>query len=128
MNIEDLDPFDVAERLTMAGLEVEAVEYLGDELKNCVVAQILEVEPHPESNKLKVLKVSDGSGQHQVVCGAPNVEKDMKVALALPGAVLPDGAKVDVAEIRGVVSNGMLLSEIELGLVDETWGDTGASR
>lgn len=122
MNIEDLDPFDVAERLTMAGLEVEAVEYLGDELKNCVVAQILEVEPHPESNKLKVLKVSDGSGQHQVVCGAPNVEKDMKVALALPGAVLPDGAKVDVAEIRGVVSNGMLLSEIELGLVDETWG------
>ena len=122
VDVSDLNPQDVAERLTMAGLEVEGVEYLGDALNNCVVAVIEDVEEHPDSKKLKVLKVHTGREQLQVVCGAPNVEKGLKVALALPGARLPNGFAVEATHIRGVKSEGMLISEIELDLVEETWG------
>ncbi len=122
VDVSGLDPQEVADRLTMSGLEVEGVEYLGEALKNCVVAKIVEVKPHPESNKLKVLKVSDGLSHYSVVCGAPNVGEGMNVALALPGASLPNGVRVEAADIRGVRSEGMLLSEIELDLVEETWG------
>ncbi len=120
--VEDLSPYDVADRLTMGGLEVESVERLSDALKECVVAVITDVAQHPESKKLKVLRVSTGREELQVVCGAPNVSKGLKVALALPGAELPNGFLVETAQIRGVKSEGMLLSEIELDLVEETWG------
>jgi len=122
LDLKDLDPYDVAERLTMGGLEVEGVERLKDSVKGCVVAEILEVNPHPNAPKLKVLKVTDGSTTYQVVCGAPNVREGLKVALALPGAELPNGVRVEAADIRGQKSEGMLLSEIELGLVEDTWG------
>ncbi len=122
LDIEDLDPYQVADRLTMGGLEVESLENLKDTLRNCVVAKITQVSPHPETPKLKVLKVTDGRSEYQVVCGAPNVRENLKVALALPGAELPNGFKVEVADIRGERSEGMLISEIELDLVEDTWG------
>ncbi len=122
VNVSDLSPEDVADRLTMGGLEVEGVEYLGDSLRGCVVALVKEVVSHPSSKKLKVLRVHDGSSDIQVVCGAPNVREGLKVALALPGAVLPTGDRVEAVEILGVKSEGMLLSEIELGLEEEAGG------
>ncbi len=122
VDLSELSPEDVAERLTMSGLEVEAIEHAGESLNYCVVGIIKGIKDHPNSAKLKVLEVSVGKEVLQIVCGAPNVRENLKVAVALPGAVLPNGFKVEKADIKGVESYGMLLSEIELGLVDETWG------
>ena len=122
MDLSDLSPQQVADALTMGGLEVEGIENLAEQLQGCVVAVITEVDTHPESKKLKVLKVHDGRSEYRIVCGAPNVERGKKVALALPGARLPNGMVVEKASIRGVESQGMLVSEIELDLVEDTWG------
>ena len=118
----DLKTEALAERLTMAGHEVDSISYEGAGLDGVVIAEVLEVEKHPDADRLSVCKVSAGGELIEVVCGAPNVVKGMKSPLATPGLTLPNGIKLRKSKIRGVVSNGMLCSAIELGLGDESDG------
>jgi len=119
----DLETDVLAERLTMAGHEVESISREGAGLDGVVIAEVLDVAKHPDADRLSVCKVSDGSGNMvDVVCGAPNVVKGMKSPLATPGLKLPNGVKLRKSKIRGVVSNGMLCSAIELGLGGEADG------
>jgi phenylalanyl-tRNA synthetase beta chain len=112
-----VSPQELADRLTMAGFEVEEVTYLGRGLENVVVGKIVEVEKHPQADRLSVCTVDAGEkGTYQVVCGAPNVEAGKLGALALPGAKLPSGIEIREAKIRGVDSSGMLCAPDELGL------------
>ncbi len=112
----DMAASDLAEALTMAGLEVEAVTDRYDYLKSVLVGQIVEVSPHPNADKLKLCTVSTGDRSVQVVCGAPNARKGMLSALALPGTLFPDGMELQETIIRGQASTGMLCSQGELGL------------
>ncbi len=109
----------LAERLTVAGLEVERIEALAAE--GVVVARVESIEPHPKADSLSVCEVDTGSGTSTVVCGAPNVVSGGLVPLALPGARLPGGT-VSVATLRGVRSEGMVLSRQELGLETKSPG------
>jgi len=106
----------LAEALTMAGLEVDAVYDRFAYLENVNVAQVKTVTAHPNADKLKICEVNTGDEFVSVVCGAPNVSAGMTVALARPGTVLPDGRTLTEAKIRGVASQGMLCSEAELEL------------
>lgn len=115
-------PEVLAERLTMAGLEVEAVEPVAPPFSGVVVALVEAVEPHPNADRLRVCTVSTGQERLQVVCGAPNVRPGLKAPLALVGATLPGMGKLKEARIRGVLSRGMLCSARELGLAEEAEG------
>ncbi len=117
-----LSPEDLADKLTMLGLEVEAVTTLHEELAQVKVAQILEAAPYPNADKLQLCKVAVGDDEYEIVCGAPNARNGLITAVALPGTVLPDGLKIKKSKVRGVVSNGMLCSEKELGLSEEANG------
>ncbi|MGQ0650647.1 MAG: phenylalanine--tRNA ligase subunit beta [Betaproteobacteria bacterium] len=112
---------ELAERLTMAGLEVESYEPLGPRVSGVVVAEIVSVERHPNADKLTVCKVDDGASLLQVVCGAPNVRPGMKAPLARVGAELP-GLSIKTTNLRGVESHGMLCSERELGISQDHAG------
>jgi len=85
----DWSPEELAERLTMLGLEVEGVDKLGGEFEGVVVAQVITREKHPNADKLSVCRVHDGKGERQIVCGADNFKAGDKVPLILPGATLP---------------------------------------
>lgn len=114
---------ELRRRLTMSGLEVEAVERPGEGLQGVVVAQVLESTKHPNADKLSVTKVSTGAGAPlQVVCGAKNYQVGDKVPLATVGAVLPGGTQIKRAQLRGVDSVGMLCSARELGLSEDHAG------
>jgi phenylalanyl-tRNA synthetase beta chain len=118
-----LDTAELAHRLTMVGHEVEAVEVLGRGLEGVIVGEVLGVDRHPDADRLSVCQVSTGKGEAvEVVCGAPNVVKGMKSPFAPAGTHLPNGLKLRRSKIRGVVSNGMLCSAIEIGLGDESDG------
>jgi phenylalanyl-tRNA synthetase beta chain len=107
----------------MLGLEVDDITVEGDGLDGIVIAEVVEVARHPDADRLSVCKVSTGGKRTvDVVCGAPNVVPGMKSPLAVPGLRLPNGVELRKAEIRGVPSNGMLCSAIELGLGDESDG------
>ena len=112
---------ELAERLTMAGLEVEAYEPFGPQFTGVVVGQIVEVARHPNADKLTVCTVDAGGEKLKVVCGAPNARVAMKAPLAKVGARLP-GLEVKRSAIRGVESAGMLCSARELGLSDDHSG------
>ena len=118
-------PEEIAERLTMSGLEVESIEYLGKGLEDIVVAQILDIRPHPNASKLVLCDVTDGTRKYNVVCGAKNMKTGDKVALARagtrlpPSAKFPEGVLIQSARIRGEVSEGMLCAENEMGLGNE---------
>src|SRR5690625_4432377 len=119
----DLSTAALAEQLTMAGLEVETVAAVAGPFTGVVVAEVLEVEDHPDADALKVCRVDDGSGGPlQIVCGAPNVAPGLKVPLARVGAVLPGEFKIRRARLRGVASEGMLCSESALELGGEEGG------
>lgn len=107
----------VAERLTLSGLEVESVERRGREVRGVRVAEVRAVRPHPDAAKLRIVRLTIGEGEEDVVCGAPNVPgPGGRVAWAPPGAVLPGGVTLGRKEIRGVLSPGMICSEKELGI------------
>lgn len=117
----------IAERLTMLGLEVERVERVGGEFEGVVVAEVLTRDKHPNADKLSVCRVRDGQGERQIVCGAQNFQPGDKVPLILPGASLPERADeapftIKVGKIRGVESHGMMCSPKELGLADDAQG------
>lgn len=107
---------ELCERMTLLGLEVEAVEDFRLEYPQCSVAKVLEASAHPDADRLQVCRVDAGDGELEIVCGAPNARAGIKVALARVGAVLPGGMKIKKGKIRGQVSMGMLCSESELGL------------
>ena len=111
-----LNPTELADRLTMAGLEVEGVEEVGLELKGVVVAQIVSIAPHPQADRLSLCRVKAGERTYPIVCGAHNMKEGDKVALALAGAELPGAVQIKKTTIRGESSEGMLCSEAELGL------------
>jgi len=112
----DMSPNDLADALTMAGLEVEAVSDRYDYLNRVVIGRITTVEPHPSADKLKLCSVDVGERVITVVCGAPNAKKDMLAPCALPGTCFPKGPVLKKGIIRGETSEGMLCSEAELGL------------
>ncbi|HEY4452233.1 MAG TPA: phenylalanine--tRNA ligase subunit beta [Solirubrobacteraceae bacterium] len=116
-----LDAGALEERLTMTGTKVEAVLHHGvPSPAGFVVGRVLAVEQHPDADRLKVCRVDIGGDQPaQIVCGAPNVAAGQSVAVARPGAVMPDGTKLRQAKLRGVSSEGMILSESELDLGEQ---------
>ncbi|NLJ80264.1 MAG: phenylalanine--tRNA ligase subunit beta [Firmicutes bacterium] len=117
------DPYELADRLTMAGLEVESVQKFAPELPRVYVGQVQKMKSHPEGDNLSVCTVTLGDSEKRtIICGAPNVAPGQKVAVALPGASLPNGLEIKEAEIRGIVSEGMLCSLAELGLGDDHEG------
>lgn len=119
----DLSASELGDLLTMLGLEVEGVEHLGGDLDEVVVARVIEKNQHPNADKLSLCKVDDGRGELlSVVCGAQNFKQGDTVALARIGAVLPGDFKIKRSKIRGEESFGMLCSEKELGLADESDG------
>jgi len=118
----DVGTEKLCEQLTMAGLEVDGVEAAAEDFSGVVVAEILEARQHPDADKLQVCTVSNGTENVEIVCGAPNARTGIKVACAEVGAVLPGNFKIKKAKLRGVVSMGMLCSESELGLSDESSG------
>lgn len=112
----------LVEKLTMAGLEVDGFEYLGNKFSGVVVGEILEAEQHPDADKLRVCKVSVGPASDedlQIICGAPNARAGIKVAVAMIGAVLPGDFKIKKAKLRGVASHGMLCSSTELEIGED---------
>ncbi|SRR5579883_1012901 len=114
---------ELAHRLTMLGIEVEAIERLGEKWNNVVVGEVLEVSPHPNADKLRLTKVSIGNHEPlKIVCGAPNVREGLRVAVATIGADLGEGFVIKRAKIRGQESEGMLCSQRELGVSDSHEG------
>ncbi|RLB19206.1 MAG: phenylalanine--tRNA ligase subunit beta [Deltaproteobacteria bacterium] len=118
----NISPTALCDALTMAGLEVEGLEPVGDNLQYVVAGRIVRVDSHPDADRLSLCLVDTGSERVQVVCGAPNLHEGTMAPLALPGAYLPIGTRVKESEIRGQTSHGMLLAEDELGLTDDHTG------
>ena len=112
----------MAERLTQAGLEVEALEDQKARFQNVVVAQIDSAKKHPHADRLSLCQVSDGSKTYSIVCGAKNYKPGDKAVLARPGAILPGDFKIKKARLRGIDSEGMLASKKELGFESEGEG------
>lgn len=113
---KNITPEIIAEKLTMHTVEVEKTFPLAQSLDNVIVGKVLEVSKHENADKLKVTIVDCGDEKRQIVCGAPNVEPNIFVAVALPGAILPSGMEIKVAEVRGVKSTGMICAADELGI------------
>ncbi|WP_305043937.1 phenylalanine--tRNA ligase subunit beta [Geoalkalibacter sp.] len=118
----DLAPEELAHRLTMAGLEVDSMEKIGEGLDTVIVARLQSVAPHPDADRLTVCQVDTGSALIHVVCGAQNHKSGDLVALAQVGTVLPGDFKIKKSKIRGQESQGMLCSEKELGLAEQSEG------
>jgi phenylalanyl-tRNA synthetase beta chain len=114
---------EVAERLTLAGLEVEGIEQVGAMPDGVMVGKILSRNPHPDAERLSVCEVDAGTGETlQIVCGAPNCDAGNKVPVATVGTVMGENFKIKKAKLRGVASFGMLCSRDELGLGGEHTG------
>src|SRR5213594_4807139 len=117
------NPEEIAELLTRAGVETENIETRDAKIENVIVSQITASSRHPNADRLTVCKVDDGSGtKRQIVCGATNYKVGDKVPLALPGTKLPNGTEIRKSKLRGVESEGMLCSAIELGLGSDAAG------
>ena len=117
VDIEGLEPQELAEKITRSGIEVDAVIDRAQGMTNVVVGHVVSKEKHPEADKLNVCQVDVGEESlQQIVCGAPNVDAGQKVIVARPGAKLPGGIKIKKAKLRGQESNGMICSLQELGI------------
>lgn len=110
---------ELSEKLTMAGLEVERVAPVAPPFKGLVVGYVVSCVKHPNADKLSLCEVDIGVDSNlQIICGAPNVRKGLKVVVATVGSVLPNNLKIKKAKLRGVESTGMICSEAEIGLSD----------
>lgn len=122
----NLSPDEIAEVLTLGGLEIEKIERTGSQFSGVVVCKVISCERHPNADKLQVAKVFDGTDVFQIVCGAPNCREGIKTALARIGAALTDESgkahPIKKSKLRGVESFGMLCSSQELGLSSESEG------
>src|SRR5215468_3012995 len=113
----------LAELLTLAGVEIKSAQTRGANIDKVIVSQITASSQHPNADRLTVCEVDDGSGtKRQIVCGATNYKVGDKVLLALPGAKLPNGIEIGKSKLRGIESEGMMCSAIELGLGEEASG------
>jgi phenylalanyl-tRNA synthetase beta chain len=118
-----MTPGQLAERLTLLGMEVKKVETWGEDWQNVVVGELLSVERHPRADRLSLTRVTVGGGELlEIVCGATNIAAGQRVPVALPGAVLPGERRIERTEKMGVVSNGMLCSGDELHLTGDADG------
>jgi len=116
-------PEEIAELLTRAGVETENIETRGAKIDKVIVSQITGSSRHPNADRLTICEVDDGSGTtRQIVCGATNYKMGDKVPFALPGTKLPNGTEIRKSKLRGVESEGMLCSAIELGLGEDAAG------
>jgi phenylalanyl-tRNA synthetase beta chain len=113
---------ELADQLSLSGLEVDDIESVAGDFSGVVVGEILSAEQHPNADKLQVCQVNDGEQTVQVVCGAPNARAGLKTAFARVGAVLPGDFKIKKAKLRQVESFGMLCAEDELGLSEDHGG------
>lgn len=114
---------ELADQLTMAGLEVDAISPVAGEFTHVVVAEVLTTSPHPDADKLTLCEVNANTDKPlKVVCGASNVRPGLKVALAMVGAQLPGGLHIKESKLRGELSQGMLCSTTELGLTEQSDG------
>ena len=118
----DLTPEQLAERLTLLGMEVSAIEHVGSDWHRIVVGELLEVAPHPNSRKLSLTRVRAGGEELSIVCGATNIEQGQRIPVALPGSILPGDRHIDITTIAGTESQGMLCSGDELGLTADAVG------
>ena len=118
----EMDPVDLADALTMVGLEIESVSDRYGYLDTVFVGRIEEITPHPNADKLHMCQVDTGQGKVSVVCGAPNAKTGMLSPIALPGTEFPEGFVLEKSVIRGQASEGMLCSEGELGLGEDRSG------
>lgn len=122
LSLENIDPEEIKDLLTMSGTEVKKIEYTGAKYNNIVTGQILNFEQHPDADKLTVCKVDVGSEVLNIVCGAKNFKANDKVAVAVVGAVTAQGNSISRSKLRGIVSEGMMCSEYELGLSESSEG------
>jgi len=120
----EMSPEELADQLNLTGTAVEEVKTLGEGLENVRVGKLLEVKPHPNADKLSVTKVNIGDPTQplEIVCGAKNIKPGDKVPVALIGAHLPNGVEIKPVKLRGVTSYGMLASQAELKLGQDTGG------
>jgi phenylalanyl-tRNA synthetase beta chain len=122
VDLHDIDPTEIALRLTMSTAEIEDVQETGDALDGVVIGRIVDVAPHPDSDHLFLTRVDVGEAVLDIVSGAPNTKKDVFVPVALVGSTLPSGLKVKKAKLRGVVSQGVVCSEKEVGASEDHTG------
>ena len=102
---------ELAEQITMAGLEVDGVDAVAGEFSNVVIGEVVECAQHPDADKLRVTKVNVGEAELlDIVCGAPNCRQGLRVAVAKVGAILPGNFEIKKAKLRGLPSHGMLCS------------------
>lgn len=116
VNTQDLPPAELGEKITRAGIEVDAVIDRSEGLSNIVVGHVESCVKHPEADKLSICQVNVGEETTQIICGAPNIAAGQNVIVARPGARLPGGMKIKKAKLRGEESNGMICSLQELGI------------
>ncbi|MDP6963046.1 MAG: phenylalanine--tRNA ligase subunit beta [Planctomycetota bacterium] len=123
VDISDKSADEISSLLSVHTAEVEGIEYSGESIKDVVVAEVIDCIQHPDADKLSVTTLNyGGEDSVQVVCGAPNVRTGLKVALAPVGSLLPGGLKIKKAKLRGQLSQGMICSDSELELSDESDG------
>lgn len=123
VNVPNLPAKDIYTRFTLATAEVEGIETVNEHLEKIVIAQILSFEKHPEADKLNLVTFTIGNDDvRKVVCGASNVKVGIKIPYASIGVKLPSGLVLEPKKIRGVLSEGMLCSEEELGFAEESDG------
>ena len=119
----DVDSVTLGDILTMTGSKVETIDQLGNDIKNVVVGKILEIEKHPDADKLVVTKVDVGTEKLQIVTGANNIKEGDIVPIAKDGSELPNGVKIKKGKLRGVESCGMMCSVGELNLAIADYPD-----
>jgi phenylalanyl-tRNA synthetase beta chain len=118
-----IDTHSLAEQLTMAGLEIESIIKVSGDFKKVVVGKIVKCDPHPKAEKLKICEVDIGEKTPlNIVCGGANARENLKVAVAVVGAELPNAIKIKATKLRDVLSSGMLCSAQELGLQESSEG------
>ena len=118
IDISDQDLKELARKITESGINVEKV--ISNHIDNLTIGEVVECTEHPDSDHLHVCQVNIGDKITQIVCGAPNVRKGLKVIVALPGAILPGNFEIKASKIRGEESNGMICALYELGLEEKT--------
>lgn len=119
VDIGDISPEELAEKITKSGIEVDGIEYIAEKSSGVVTGYVESCEKHPNADKLNLCQVDVGDETLQIICGAPNISQGQKVAVAKPGGVLPGNFKIKKVKLRGVESNGMICSLQELGIEEK---------
>ena len=123
----DISAKELADKLVFAGFEIEEIIYLRDTIKNVRTGKIISISKHTNSDHLSICKINFGKETLQIVTGAKNVSEGDIVPVALDGAMLPDGKKIVSGELRGEISQGMLCSGGDLGLIEEDFIGAGVN-